>query len=142
MELTAETIKVHVLDNEKLTKVLSEKIQKEHPSNKTYSIRIPFAIITEPKIGFITNECVGWDEQPFIIPVHGEEKSDDGKTTTFDMFPEYEFPFYLGDLEPFMGETMTLKEFMGGRFRYNGRIRANEQAWINHLSRPIGYKVS
>jgi len=132
--LTAETIKVHTIDKEKLSQVLNARIQKEHPSDKVYKMRFNLAVITEPKIGLITDECVGWDKQPFDIPVHGEKDLGEGRMS-IDVFPEYEFPFYLGDIEPFIGKTMTLKEFMGERYRYNGRIRTNEQLWLQFLSK-------
>ena len=129
MTHTAETIKVHVLDTAKMSEVFNTQVQKEKPDDMTYKVWHKLAVVTEPVIGLLTDECVGTDKQPFCFAVYGERKLENGHTE-FECIPKYEFKLYLGDLEPYIGQTVTLKEFMADRYHYNARIIGNENEWL------------
>jgi hypothetical protein len=125
-QYTAETIKVRVIDTEKLSQVLNDHIGDSEKTYKTYN---KLGIVTSPKIGLITDECVGTTRQPFSISLWAEWKENDHEV--FECLPSIEAPMTLGDFSDYIKEEVSLKEFMGERYRYNSRICGNEQIWLD-----------
>ncbi len=123
---TAENVKVRVVDVKKLENELNKEIGD---TKKTYRINQKLAIVTEPKIGLITDECVGWDKQPFEIYLYAEWHNENGGLS-FECIPSKGYQMTIGDFADYIERETTLKEFMGDRYQYNRRIIANEHEWM------------
>lgn len=145
--LNAETLMVLPINMKKFSADISESLQKDEKNKgKKFEIRGSLAFIADGKDTImLDDECCFYDEKDAVFPfeVHKAKepvKEEGGKTTyTISIFPAYEIEVSRKELLAFCDKPVTLKEFMGSRFRYNPRIMGNEK---NFFKKVFGVNVS
>ena len=135
--LTEKEIIVHLLNWEAINEQITQKID----NGKGYEVRTNVAMVLEPRLALLDNECVGWtpktkEDRTIRLGVYGKpEPTPDGKGMQFDACPSYNIKVTLGELESYLtGKTQDLQTFMGGRYNYNGRIIGNRQSFMRYFN--------
>ncbi len=129
IEYAAEQLKVRPINREELYKHLATLM--DIPENISYDTRA-YAIVEDCNI-LTDTECVYnilensiFDRKMQLaveIPFHKITISPEGRS--HGMFPEFHLQFGIEQIEKFLEEPVSLKEFMDSRFNYNPRIQKN-----------------
>ena len=123
-------IKVIPLNMEAINADIDKWVKNEHKEkikpNEYFGLRGTYGIIKGTNM-LIDNECVGeCVKDKVALYIYGETRDENGKVEAFDMFPRFNVGITLTDLQNKFGMgEVSLQEFMGNRFAYNGRIMAN-----------------
>jgi len=135
--LTEKDIVVHLINWETIGNQVTRKIN----NGKAYEIRPNLAMVLEPRLALLDNECVGWapetkEDRTIELDVYGKsEPMPDGKGMQFDACPSYSIKVTLGELEDYLtGETKDLQTFMDNRYDYNGRIIGNRHNFMRYFN--------
>ena len=91
-----------------------------------FKIKGKFGVILGTNI-LVDDECIGeCIESHASMDVYSETRDENGKVTSWGMFPRFTCKQTLADLlKEFAMPEIGLEEFMGNRFAYNGRIIGN-----------------
>jgi len=137
LPIDADSVMVHMLDftslNEQMNKDLYEKRIDGHKQFELNKSQNGF-IELNGKYFVTDNELCGYElgERGFRFDI-------------YEVFPPPSFalmPSMSGHLSleqikaACTGKTVTMKEFMGSRYRYNSRLESNEKSLLKWLSEP------
>lgn len=150
-QLTAEDIKVYILDWKQMEADITESVLKEgvpasdgatktYDKGTTFELRGEMCIVEEPHLAFIDDECCGYDgtANKYQLGVYSKREKIDkkgNKSYTCSMLPSFSVHYTKEELDEYKtGDTKTLKEFMADRYNYNTRIIGNLQAMLEYFN--------
>lgn len=120
--------------NVDIDKSIKEEIKKAGDSSLAPKVEADEYFVLRGKLAvvvgtnmLIDNECVGeCIKDKAVLEIYSGKRDENGKLKSFGMFPRFTSKQTLEDLiKEFAMPKVSLEEFMGDRFNYNGRIACN-----------------